>query len=124
MARGATDEAILHYRIAIARDPALVEAYYNLATALEAKGDMAGAETALDHAILIDELYADALFNLGQLKLKRDDLDAARVLFELYLASDPPREWAKKAKRAIKLIDTTKRRAGGSPRRPSHPARR
>lgn len=111
--RGALDEAILHYRLAIARDPDLVEAYYNLASALEAKGDMAGAEAALDHAILIDEVYADALFNLAQLKLKRDDLDAARALFELYLATDPPRDWAKKAKRAIKLIDTTRRRAGG-----------
>ena len=110
--RGALADAILHYRLAIGRDAFFVEAYYNLASVLEAKGDHAGAEAALERAVRIDELYSDALFNLAQLMLKRGALAGARALFERYLATRPPSEWAKKARKAIKLIDATTRAAG------------
>ena len=95
------DEAVLAYQVALARDPTLVEARYNLALALEAKGNVLRALEELRRALDIDPSYSDAMFNLAQLMLKSGDIAAAKPLFERYLASNPPAEWAATARKAI-----------------------
>lgn len=103
--------AILNYRLAVARDPGFVEAYYNLAGAYEATGAEDRAVKSLETALGLDPFYADAQFNLAQLKLKRDVLDEAKILFEAYLAGDPPEPWRAKAQRALTVIGA-RRQAG------------
>jgi tetratricopeptide (TPR) repeat protein len=93
--------AALAFRQALARDPDFVEARYNLAAASEALGKFDLAREQLVEALRIDPDYADARFNLAQLELKRGALAEAKMHFERYLASDPPAEWAIKARRAI-----------------------
>ncbi|MGE3249229.1 MAG: tetratricopeptide repeat protein [Hyphomonadaceae bacterium] len=97
----AYDQAVLAYKMAIARDGEFVEARYNLAQAYEAleKFDLARGE--LLAALKTEPLYGDALFNLAQLELKRGEIAEARALFERYLEADPPSDWAAKARRAI-----------------------
>jgi len=92
---------VLAYQVALARDPTLVEARYNLALALEAKGNVLRALEELRRALDIDPPYSDAMFNLAQLMLKSGDIAAAKPLFERYLASNPPAEWAATARKAI-----------------------
>lgn len=101
LARGRPGDAALAFRQAIARDPTFVEARYNLAAAAESLGKDDVAHDELVEALKIDASYADARFNLAQLNLKRGALSEAKAHFERYLASDPPPDWADKARRAI-----------------------
>lgn len=103
--RGALREAALHYRLAAARDPSFAEAQYNLAAVLERLGDHAAAERALEAALAVDKDYPDALFNLAQLRRARGDGAGARPLYRRYLATEPPSDWAAKARRALSLIE-------------------
>ncbi|MBV9008519.1 MAG: tetratricopeptide repeat protein [Verrucomicrobia bacterium] len=103
-AHGEADEAITHYRRAIAARPEYVEAHYNLAGALAAKGDLTDAVTEYRRAIAIKSDDADshnnygtALRQLGQsreaeseyriaLRLRPDYFDAHYNLGSLLLA--------------------------------------
>jgi tetratricopeptide (TPR) repeat protein len=93
--------AVMAYRQALARDPAFVEARYNLAQSLERLGKLEVAREELARALEIEPSFADARFNLAQLELKRGEIAAAKAQFETYLAADPPEEWAAKARKAI-----------------------
>ena len=67
--------AIMQYRHAIAQKPWLVQAHYNLGTALLRDGEFAEAEDALVQTLALDPDHADALGNLGLLLLT----DARRI---------------------------------------------
>lgn len=95
------DQAVMAYQKALVRDPRFAEARYNLAQAYEAQGKAEDARRTL--TALLDDApdHADGRFNLAQLELKRGELLAAKAHYELYLAGDPPADWAAKARRAI-----------------------
>ncbi|NWG52437.1 MAG: tetratricopeptide repeat protein [Hydrogenophilaceae bacterium] len=101
LAAGAHGEAVLAFRTALAREPDFLEARYNLAQACEGLGKVAEAREALTEVLRREPRYADARFNLAQLELKRGAVAEAKAHFELYLFTDPPADWAAKARRAI-----------------------
>ncbi len=92
---------MLAYRRAIARDPAFVEARYNLALALEADGKLDEASDELAALLEIDPRYSDAVFNRAQLLMKAGHIAHAKSLYERYLVLDPPADWAATARKAI-----------------------
>lgn len=95
------DEAAMAYQRALARDPSFLEARYNLAQASEAAGKLDEARRALRAVLDAAPDHADALFNLARLDVKRGDLAAAKTGYEAYLRTNPPADWAAKARRAI-----------------------
>jgi tetratricopeptide (TPR) repeat protein len=101
LAQGASDQAVLAYQRALARDASFVEARYNLAQALEAAGKADAAASELTRLLDADPNHADAVFNLAQLRMKAGDTRSAKALYERYLALDPPDTWAATARKAI-----------------------
>ena len=101
LAQGASDQAVLAYQQALARDATLTEARYNLAQALEAAGKVDAAGTELGRVLDADPNHADALFNLAQLRMKAGEMRSAKTLYERYLALGPPDDWAATARKAI-----------------------
>jgi tetratricopeptide (TPR) repeat protein len=101
LAQGSYDEAILAYQQALTRNPGFIEARYNLALALEAVGKVEAAQGELSAVLGIDGTYADAVFNLAQLRMKAGDVGAARTLYERYLTLDPPDDWTATTRKAI-----------------------
>ena len=73
---GRLDEAIAQYRQAIASHPTKPEAYNNLCSALNQKGDPEGALIACGEALRLAPTYAKAHFNMG-LALRRIGDDRA-----------------------------------------------
>jgi tetratricopeptide (TPR) repeat protein len=98
---GCWDEAVLAYQRALARDSRLTEARYNLAQALEALGRPEAAAAELANLLEVDPNHSDALFNLAQLRMKAGRLADALPLYERYLETGPPADWAAKARKAI-----------------------
>jgi tetratricopeptide (TPR) repeat protein len=99
--QGEAADAQMAYQRALARDPSLLEARYNLAQTLEAAGRIDDAVVELTKALDADPAYADAVFNLAQLRMKLDQMEAAKALYERYLTLDPPEDWAATARKAI-----------------------
>ena len=91
------------WQIAVARDPAFAEAWYNLAMAAEDEqhNDLAIAEYR--RAIQARPDYADAYFNLALLLTKLDDCEEALVVWEQFLTLEPKSKQATIAKRAAVL---------------------
>ncbi len=96
-------EAIHRYGQAIARDRHFAEAFYNRSRCHEARGDAGAAEADLRDALALDGAYPDALFNLGQLRLKAGEKPEAKALFNRFLATDPEEPWADLARKARAL---------------------
>ena len=71
------DRAIDYYQIAIKVNPKFVEAHYNMASALQKKGDLKGAIKAYKQAVLIKPDYADAFYNLANTLKDMGELGAA-----------------------------------------------
>jgi tetratricopeptide (TPR) repeat protein/2-polyprenyl-3-methyl-5-hydroxy-6-metoxy-1,4-benzoquinol methylase len=71
------DRAIDYYQIAIKLNPKFVEAHYNMASALQKKGDLKGAIKAYKQAVLIKPDYADAFYNLANTLKDMGELGAA-----------------------------------------------
>ncbi|MBN1771804.1 MAG: tetratricopeptide repeat protein [Deltaproteobacteria bacterium] len=69
------DQAVESYRKAVAADANLLEARLGLATMLERKGDLAGAQAELKAALQIRPWSADAHYNLGRLGSGAEALD-------------------------------------------------
>lgn len=88
---GNTKAAIAGYREAIARDPALAEAYNNLASLLAPAGDEQVAEQLLQRAVELQPDYGEAHNNLGILWSTRGDFARALPAFERAVALDPTR---------------------------------
>jgi tetratricopeptide (TPR) repeat protein len=102
-AQGRPADAKIAWQIAIARDPAFAEAWYNLALAAEdeAHSDLAIAEYR--RAVQARPDFADAHFNLGLLLTKLDRFDEALVAWDRYLELAPDSTQAATAKRAAAL---------------------
>jgi tetratricopeptide (TPR) repeat protein len=102
-AQGRAADAKIAWQIAVARDPAFAEAWYNLAIAAEDEGheDLAIAEYR--RAMQAQPDYADAQFNLGLLLTKLDRFEDALPVWERYLELDPHSTQAAIARRATAL---------------------
>ena len=102
LAQGAFDRARLAYQRALARDPKFIEARYNLAQALEAEDRPEAACAELVRVLDAEPDHSDAVFNLAQLRMKAGAMAEASALYQRYLALDPPEEWARTARRALR----------------------
>ena len=83
------DRAIDYYQIAIKVNPKFVEAHYNMASALQNKGDLKGAIQAYKQAVLIKPDYADAFYNLANTLKDMGDLGAAIKSYKQAIKINP-----------------------------------
>ena len=102
-AQGRPTEAKVAWQIAVARDPAFAEAWYNLALAAEdeQQSDLAIAEYR--RAVRAQPDYADAQFNLALLLTKLDRCSEALAAWERFLELEPSSKQAGTAQKAIAL---------------------
>lgn len=102
-AQGRAAEAKIAWQIAVARDPAFAEAWYNLAMAAEdeAHEDLAVAEYR--RAVQAQPDYADAHYNLALLLTKLDRCEEALATWERFLELEPKSGQANTARRAAAL---------------------
>ena len=102
-AQGRPTEAKVAWQIAVARDPAFAEAWYNLALAAEdeQQSDLAIAEYR--RAVRAEPDYADAQFNLALLLTKLDRCSEALAAWERFLELEPSSKQAGTAQKAIAL---------------------
>jgi Flp pilus assembly protein TadD len=87
--QGRLDEAVRAYEAAIARDPALAEAHYNLGVALGAQGRIADAARSWRRAAELKPGFVPALNNLGSALLELGDVQGAAAQHRLALKADP-----------------------------------
>jgi tetratricopeptide (TPR) repeat protein len=101
--QGRAAEAKVAWQIAVARDPAFAEAWYNLALAAEddRQSDLAVAEYR--RAVQAQPDYADAWFNLALLLTKLDRCDDAIGAWERFLELEPSSKHAATAQKALAL---------------------
>jgi tetratricopeptide (TPR) repeat protein len=83
------DGAIARFQQAIALDPTLVPAHYNLGLALRQKGDIQGAATAFYRTIQAKPDWALAYANLGAALLEGGNLPQAQEYLERAIVLDP-----------------------------------
>jgi tetratricopeptide (TPR) repeat protein len=86
---GRLDEAIEHYRRAIAIRPDYAPAYSNMGAALRAKGQSADAVASYERALARRPDYPEAHYNLGNILLDQGKLDDAIDHFRSALQSLP-----------------------------------
>ena len=115
-AQGRAAEAKIAWQIAVARDPAFAEAWYNLALAAEDEAHMDLAVAEYRRAVQAQPDYADAHFNLALLLTKLDRYAEALAVWERFLELAPSSRQAALAKRAATLcrmeLTQTKPKAG------------
>jgi tetratricopeptide (TPR) repeat protein len=92
-------EAVLYYRLALARDASFLEARINLAAVHEARGHIPEAEAELRSALEINPTHGIALHNLALILTRARRLEAALACWDKYLALRPPAEQAATARR-------------------------
>ena len=102
-AQGRPADAKIAWQIAVARDPAFSEAWYNLAMAAEDEGQVDLAIAEYRRAVQARPDYSDAHFNLGLLLTKLDRFAEALAAWERFLELEPNSGQAKIAKRAAAL---------------------
>lgn len=102
-AQGRAAEAKIAWQIAVARDPAFAEAWYNLAMAAEDETHTDLAVAEYRRAVQAQPDYGDAQFNLALLLTKLDRYDEALAVWERFLELDPHSRQAMTAKRAVAL---------------------
>jgi tetratricopeptide (TPR) repeat protein len=115
-AQGRPADAKIAWQIAVARDPAFAEAWYNLALAAEDEKHTDLAIAEYRRAVQAQPDYADAHFNLALLLTKLDRYADALAIWERFLELDPSSRQAVIAKRAAALcrmeLTQTKPKAG------------
>jgi tetratricopeptide (TPR) repeat protein len=79
--RGQLDRAIPLYGRVILSEPRFANAYYNLATAYYLRGKFEMAAASLESFLNLQPLDAEALYNLGCLKLRLGNLKQALECF-------------------------------------------
>ncbi len=88
------------------RDPGFVEAWFNLAGLMRARGHSASARRHLRHAIARDPAYADAIYTLASLEYEAGDLAGAARLWRRYLELDDASDWARIAARGVQYAES------------------
>ena len=83
------DDAVAHYRKAIAIAPDYAPAYSNLATALRDQSRIDEARHTYEHALQLKPDFAGAHYNLANLLLDRGEPAAAADHFEQALKTEP-----------------------------------
>jgi tetratricopeptide (TPR) repeat protein len=103
LAQGRAPEAKIAWQIAVARDPAFAEAWYNLAMAAEdeRQHDLAIAEYR--RAVQAQPDYADAHFNLALLLTRLDRCTEALAAWDNFLKLEPSSRQTATAKKAVAL---------------------
>ena len=96
-------EAKIAWQIAVARDPAFAEAWYNLAMAAEDEQQTDLAIAEYRRAVQAQSDYADAHFNLALLLTKLDRCDEALPVWERFLELEPSSKHANTAQKAVAL---------------------
>ena len=87
--RAAATEAKVAWQIAVARDPAFAEAWYNLALAAEDDKQTDLAIAQYRRAVQAQPDYADAQFNLALLLTHLDRCNEALAAWERFLELEP-----------------------------------
>jgi tetratricopeptide (TPR) repeat protein len=96
-------EAKVAWQIAVARDPAFAEAWYNLAMAAEDEQQADLAIAQYRRAVQAQSDYADAHFNLALLLTRLERCAEALPVWERFLELEPSSTHASTAQRAIAL---------------------
>ena len=91
------------WQIAVARDPAFAEAWYNLALAAEDEQQSDLAVAAYRRAVKAQPDYGDAHFNLALLLTRLDRCDEALAAWQRFLELEPSSQQAGIAQKAIAL---------------------
>jgi Tfp pilus assembly protein PilF len=86
---GRIDDAIVHYRRALAFKPDHAPALNNLGTALMAKGDVDGAIQSYERALAVEPGYSSAHFNLANALMRGGQPAKAAEHFRLALEASP-----------------------------------
>ena len=102
-AQGRAAEAKIAWQIAVARDPAFAEAWYNLALAAEDESQTDLAVAEYRRAVQAQPDYADAQFNLALLLTRLDRWIDALAAWERFLELEPTSKQTATAQRAIAL---------------------
>jgi tetratricopeptide (TPR) repeat protein len=102
-AQGRAAEAKIAWQIAVARDPAFAEAWYNLAMAAEDEEHTDLAIAEYRRAVQAQPDYADAHFNLALLLTRLDRCEEALATWERFLELQPHSGQAGTARRAAAL---------------------
>ena len=83
------DDAVVHFRAALAIQPGDADAYANLGNVAERAGRAEDARREYERALAIDPLHASAQTNLGRLLLADGEIDEAVSRFESALRREP-----------------------------------
>jgi tetratricopeptide (TPR) repeat protein len=102
-ARACATEAKIAWQIAVARDPAFAEAWYNLAMAAEDEEQSDLAIAQYRRAVQAQPEYADAHYNLALLLTRLERCAEALAIWQRYLELDPSSGQAGTARRAMAL---------------------
>ena len=102
-AQGRGPEAKVAWQIAVARDPAFAEAWYNLALAAEDEEQTDLAIAEYRRAVKAQPDWADAHFNLALLLTKVERCDEALTAWQRFLELEPTGQHANTAQKAIAL---------------------
>ena len=102
-AQGRPTEAKVAWQIAVARDPAFAEAWYNLALAAEDEKQADLAVAQYRRAAQAQPEWADAHFNLALLLTTLDRCGEALAAWERFLELEPSGRQAAMAQKAIAL---------------------
>jgi tetratricopeptide (TPR) repeat protein len=102
-AQGRPAEAKIAWQIAVAREPAFAEAWYNLAMAAEDEEQIDLAIAQYRRAVRAQPDYADAHFNLALLLTRLDRCAEALPLWDRFLELEPNGQQARTARRAAAL---------------------
>lgn len=86
---GRYEQAARTYREALAHAPASIDAWFALASVLEASGDRAGAIGAYAALLELDAFHADTLNNLGNCYRQQGDVVQAEEAYRRALAAQP-----------------------------------
>ena len=101
--QGRAPEAKIAWQIAVARDPAFAEAWYNLALTAEDEKQTDLAVAEYRRAVQAQPDYADAYFNLALLLTKLDRCAEALGIWERFLELEPSSRHASTAQKALTL---------------------
>jgi tetratricopeptide (TPR) repeat protein len=102
-AQSRAPEAKVAWQIAVARDPAFAEAWYNLAMAAEDERQTDLAVAEYRRAVQAQPDYADAQFNLALLLTRLDRCTEALAAWERFLELEPSSRQTGTAQKAIAL---------------------